>query len=383
MMVLECTTCHQKFNYEKGLYYCKKCGPLRGTLSVVLQMDKYSIKQSQFSSRAPMYQFASLLPVKNYSLVEEAVGGTPLLVFENTLGLKWLAIKNDGMNLSASYKDRASLVAVNMAIKEEYETIFCASTGNAASSLALLAASSPLTTVIFVPKYIPKGKLAQLKASGVKLELFNGDYDATFDYSMEVGLKKGWYCRNSAINPFNLEGKKTAAYEILVQMAYEVPDFCLVSVGDGRIISSLIKGFEEFYTLGLVNKIPKVIGVQSDRAQTLKKVFDSGEPYYELREKAQSLADSISVGYPRDLVKACYYLKRNGGYIVCVPDDAILEAVCDMTATTGVFAEPAGAAPLAGLKLLMKQDLIQNHHKVVLVVTGNGLKDTKNLGGNR
>jgi threonine synthase len=164
-------------------------------------------------------------------------------------------------------------------------------------------------------------------------------------------------------------------------MDYQVPDYCIVGVGDGTVISSLIKGFDEFRQLGLVDKVPIVIGVQAQSASTLKKVFDGGQPYRPIREEVRTIADSISVGYPRDVIKACKFLKKTGGSMIAVSDQEIKRAVADLAAETGVFAEPAGAAPLAGLKGLMDSGRIHPSNSVVLVVTGNGLKDTRAIGG--
>jgi threonine synthase len=383
MIGLTCVSCGRRYKKSKGLYYCEDCGSIMGTLVVENNFDDMKITRDMFSPTASIYQFEKLLPVNNYSKVAGAIGGTPLLHFENCFGIGHLYVKNDGMNLSASLKDRASIIAVNMAIEEGYNTIFCASTGNAASSLALVSASSPLRTVIFVPSNIPSGKMAQLRAAGAQVNIVDGSYDDAFDQSLKEGFKNGWYCRNSAINPYLLEGKKTAAYEILVQMNYQVPDYCLVSVGDGTVISSLIKGFEEFKDLGLVDGIPCVIGVQAESASTLKKVFKAGKPYTPIREDVYSIADSISVGYPRDVIKACKFLARSKGDLIVVSDQQIKDAVVELATRTGVFAEPAGAAPLAGLKQLLGNGRIQKESTVVLVVTGNGLKDTSAVGGTR
>ncbi len=379
MNPLSCVSCLSTFQPQRGLYTCPKCGPLLGTLEVQVPCDslKGTIRRSDFRKRDSLFQFRTLLPVQSHTPVDQAVGGTPLLSFKGVLGLETLLIKNDGMSLSASYKDRASVVAMNLAIEGGYDTIYCASTGNAASSLAILTAHSPLNTVIFVPETIPRGKLAQLQAAGAQVYLISGSYDEAFDLSMQIGMAKGWYCRNSAVNPYLLEGKKTAAYEILVQNDYEVPDFCLVGVGDGTVVSSLIKGFEEFRQLGLVDRVPTVIGVQAEGASTLKKVFESGEPYTPLRETVSTVADSISVGYPRDVIKACCYMARSGGCFTAVADQDIIWAMSEMTRTTGVFAEPAGAAPFAALHSLIRQGLIHREDAVVLVVTGSGLKDPR------
>ncbi|MCD4712481.1 MAG: threonine synthase [Clostridiales bacterium] len=379
MMWLRCVSCGKTYQPEKGRYTCDDCGPLHGTMEVLYEYEDIKLTRDDFSKTGSIFQFDDLLPVKGYTPIDHAIGSTPLLAFNHTPHVERLLIKNDGVNMSGSYKDRASVIAMNMAIKQGYDTIYCASTGNAASSLALLTAHSKLKTVIFVPKSAPAGKLAQLMAAGVTLHVIDGTYDEAFDVAYQVGEKHGWYCRNSAINPYLLEGKKTAAFEILVQNDYRVPDYCLVSVGDGTVISSLIKGFEEFVKVGLVSDVPTVIGVQAEGAATLKHVFDAGKPYKPLQEATHTIADSISVGNPRDVIKACQFIERNGGDLVTVTDDEIVSAIVEMTTLTGVFAEPAGAAPFAALKNLALSGRIKPEDQVVLVVTGNGLKDTSSL----
>ncbi len=380
-ITLTCVSCGQVFEPRKDLYTCLACGPYLGTLEVGYPMEtlKTQIKQSDFHKHGSLFQFEALLPVGSGTPIDKAVGGTPLLAFEGVLGLKRLLIKHDGVSLSASYKDRATVMAMNLALAGGYETIFCASTGNAASSLAILTAHSALKTVIFVPETIPKAKLAQLLAAGAMVHKIQGTYDDAFEVSLAEGLSKGWYCRNSAINPYLLEGKKTGAFEILVQNDFVVPDFCFVGVGDGTVVSGLIKGFDEFRQLGLVDRVPKMIGVQPEGAMTLKRVFDRGAPYAPIKEAVCTMADSICVGNPRDVVKACQYMARNGGYFETVTDDEIAAAVIEMTTKTGVFAEPAGAVSYAALKKMVARGEIGPDQVAVLVVTGSGLKDPPKL----
>ncbi|SHJ19918.1 L-threonine synthase [Dethiosulfatibacter aminovorans DSM 17477] len=380
---LECITCGRKYKPEKGLYWCSDCGSIMGTLQVIY--DYESLKKLEdwkkvFSPKGSIVQFEKLLPVGFSTDIDRFIGGTPLFKFRNKFGIKDMMIKFDGISMSGSYKDRASIIAVNKALEEGYDTIFCASTGNAASSLGLLSAHTALETYIFVPATIPGGKLAQLVAAGAKIISIETTYDQAFDISLEIGLRNNWYCRNSAVNPYLLEGKKTGAYEILVQNKYEVPDYCIVAVGDGTVISSLCKGFSEFYKLGLVEKTPKVIGVQAEGAATVKHVFEKGRPFKPIIEDADTVADSICVGNPRDVIKACSFMEENGGYFESVSDEEILAAIAQLAGETGVFAEPAGAAPLACLKKLLFKGVINPGDDVCLMVTGNGLKDVDALG---
>lgn len=371
---LKCISCEKEYEPERSLYYCPVCGPLLGTLEVKYDYDSIKIGRD-FSKNASITQFSQLLPVNFQTDMDSFVGGTPLIRLKNLFGSDEIMIKFDGVSMSGSYKDRASIIAINKAIEYGFDTIFCASTGNAASSLAILSAHTPLKTYIFVPSTIPKGKLAQLVAAGAIVLPLIGTYDEAFDISMDIGLKKGWYCRNSAINPYLLEGKKTGAYEIIVQNDYKVPDFCFVSVGDGTVVSSLFKGFMEFNRLGLTDRMPKIIGVQAEGASTLKRVFEKGKPYLPVEEAVHTIADSISVGNPRDVIKACKYMDRYEGEFISVSDREILEGIMTLGSTTGVFSEPAGATAFAGYQKMINAGRISSGQSVCLVITGNGLKD--------
>lgn len=375
MIELRCVSCGRTYEKARERYLCEECGPLLGTLEVLYDYENMQFERPDFTSHGGMFQFGDLLPVKSHTPVDGAIGASPLIAFERLHGIKKLLIKHEGMNFSGSLKDRASIIALNMAIEDGYDTIYCASTGNAASSLALISAHSFLNTVIFIPQSTPLGKLAQINASGAEVVTVEGTYDEAFEKALKVGTARGWYCRNSAINPYLTEGKKTAAFEILIQNDYRVPDICFVSVGDGTVISALIKGFEEFRILGLVNRIPVVIGVQAEGAQTLKKVFEKGPPYDPLYEETMTVADSISVGNPRDVVKACKYLERTGGRMMSVSDGAIVRATYELATLTGVFAEPAAAAAYAGFKQCVDAGELSHESEVVVVVTGSGLKD--------
>ena len=274
----------------------------------------------------------------------------------------------------------AILKSINKAIDEGNDILFCASTGNAASSLAMLNANTDMKTYIFVPAAIPDGKRAQLEISGAEVYAVEGTYDEVYDLSLDLGLEKGWYCRHAAINPYLLEGKKTGAFEIIIQNDFEVPDYVFIGVGDGTVVSSLYKGFWEFKEIGLTDKIPKIIGVQAEGIPAIKEAFEKGKPYKPIAIDGTTVADSISVGKPRDVIKACTYVEASGGYFISLNDDEILEAIKEL-GKTGIFAEPAGAVPYGGLKKLIYENRISKSDTVCLVITGNGLKDVKAVEG--
>ncbi len=382
--ILKCITCKKEFDPKPGLYYCEDCGQIMGTLEVVYDYDTLRednfLKERIFDKKASMYQFDFLLPTKPKCKFDEHIGGTPLFRFD-LLGIKNVLVKYDGSNPSSSYKDRASSVAINKALDEGNDILFCASTGNAASSLATLNAHTDMKTYIFVPASIPAGKRAQLEISGAEVMAVEGTYDEVYDVSLELGLKKGWYCRHAAINPYLLEGKKTGAFEIAIQNDFVMPDYVLVGVGDGTVISSLYKGFWEFKEIGLTDKIPRIIGVQAEGIPAIKEAFDKGKPYTPVSIKGKTVADSISVGKPRDVIKACTYIEACNGYFITLSDEEILDAITELGKETGLFAEPAGAVPYGGLKKLIYEEKITESDTVCLVITGNGLKDVNAVEG--
>jgi threonine synthase len=382
-MKLRCINCGKIYEESEVEYTCPVCGSRLGTLEVLYDYDSIKVSREEFSKDASIWQFEKILPVKKNSYrTSLKVGGTPLYEFKGlaeSLGCSNLYVKFDGSNPTASYKDRASAIAVTKALEKGYDTIYCASTGNAASSLSGISAPTSLSTYIFLPASAPIAKISQLFVYGAHVLPIDGSYDDAFDVSLKVGERMGWYCRNSAINPYLLEGKKTGAMEIAIQTDWNLPDYVMVSVGDGTVVSSLYKGFYDFYKLGLIDKIPKIVGVQAEGAAAVKRVFDKGEPFKINDINAKTIADSISVGKPRDVIKACKYVKKSGGYFVSVSDEEIFNAILELSQKTGVFAEPAGATPYAGLKKMIYENRITKDDSVCIVVTGNGLKDVKSI----
>ena len=316
----------------------------------------------------PFEELASMPPVP--------VGSTPLFQspnLSNYIGIPQLWFKDDSRNPSGSLKDRASAVAIAMARESGLSTIAAASTGNAASSLATLAASAQMKAVLFVPKTIPKPKLAQLLIHNAQVICLDCDYDTAFDLCQEACKKFGWYNRNTAVNPFTGEGKKTAALEIACSLRKE-PDVVICPVGDGCIISGLYKGFTDLMKLGLINPLPRLYGVQADGAAPVVKAFENNTDIERLNHTA-TLADSISVGYPRDGVKALRAVRNTNGGMIAVSDDAILEAQRYTASKGGIFIEPAAAAAIAGLFKLKDDKIINNADTIVVLLTGHGLKD--------
>ncbi len=362
---------------------CPICGE-KGILDIEYDYEamgkfidlNYFKNQKEFS----MWRYAPMMPIeKTYIKQMLKIGGTPLYRtnrLENKLGIKALYIKDEGGNPSASLKDRASGVAVLKAIECGYDTISCSSTGNAASSLACHAARMGLKTYIFVPKRAPIGKLNQLLIYGSHVICVDGDYKDTFNLS-KLGINEyKWYNRNAAINPHLVEGKKTVALEIAEQLNFSLTDWVAVSVGDGCTIAGVYKGFYDLLQLKLIKKIPKLLGVQSTGCSPFVDAYLNHEPLKEAEEN--TIADSISVGIPRNPIKAQNAVEKSSGSWIAISDDNILGSMKQLGSCEGIFGEPAGVAALAGVKEAIQTNIIKKSETVTIIMTGNGLKDPLN-----
>jgi len=377
----ECTLCHQTFPKDQEYTTCPQCGEL-GILDIVYDYEQlksvltptYFVRNKDYS----IWRYLPLLSVDSGDYSQSLqVGWSPLYrsnTIEKAYGAGPLYFKDDGQNPTSSLKDRASVIACVKAIALGYDTVACSSTGNAASSLAGNAARLGLKSVIFVPKRAPQGKLAQLLAFGATVIKVDGDYKAAFNLSKVAISHFGWYNRNAAINPHLVEGKKTVALEISEQLHFMVTDWVVVSVGDGCTIAGVYKGFYDLFQIGLINRIPKLLGVQAEGCRPFVEAFFTDSQLLESEEN--TIADSIAVGIPRNPVKAMNAVKASNGSFVSVTDDEILDALKELGQAEGIFAEPAASAAFAGYKKAFQEQLIQPSQSVCVIVTGNGLKDT-------
>lgn len=381
---LTCMKCAESHDHGSDII-CPGCG-IEGILDVEYDYDEMrsALKARPLKSRPErnIFRYLDMLPLSQVPPSMLEVGWTPLYRFPRlnaVLGNQRVYIKDDTMNPSASLKDRASAVAIGMALEAGNPGIACASTGNAASSLAVLSASAGLSSYIFVPETIPKPKLYQIGACATRVFRVKGTYEDAFDVATAAIEKWGWYNRNCAINPYLVEGKKTCSLEIYEQLGYEVPDWVVVSMGDGCIISGQWKAFKELELLGEADRAPKLLGVQ---ARGCKPIVDACVECCDVTPvEASTIADSIRVGEPRNWRKALRALRESGGTAVSVTDREIVSAMLLLSQKAGVFAEPAGATGLAGLRAAIEQGIIGEGETVAVLVTGSGLKDPSSLDG--
>ncbi len=380
---LKCLICGKEYAPDEVEYICPDHGN-DGILDVHYDYELIGSRISRESLAAnpdmTVWRYKPLLPVRPDAPVPPlTIGGTPLYKADRLaaeLGLKHVWVKDDGRLPTASFKDRASVLAVVKAQEKGAAIITTASTGNAAAALSGICASVKQPNVIFVPEKAPPAKIAQLLVFGSTVMLVKGTYDDAFELCLEAAAEYGWYNRNTAYNPYMTEGKKTAVYEICEQRHWHAPDAIFVSVGDGCIIGGLHKGLKDLLALGWIDQMPRIYGVQAEGSAFMYEAWRDGE---DVLTKAPvsgvTVADSISAGLPRDRIKAMAAVTETNGAYICVSDDEILASIPALARATGVFGEPAGAAAHTGLLKAAEMGLVSADDRIVVLNTGNGLKD--------
>lgn len=392
---LVCVLCGRHHGVDHDGFVCASCGD-EGILDVLFD-GPAERPRSGTRATTSLWRFASLLPVApTGEHAAWSVGGTPLHDaprLARHLGLSGLRLKDDTGLPSASLKDRAAAVAIARARQLGIGHLACASTGNAAASLAVLSARAGMGCTIYVPASAPAAKLAQLLVHGAQVIRVDGSYDQAFELSLREIARHRWYSRNCAHNPLLVEGKKTCALEIAATLTDDftagcaaLPDAVFVPTGDGCIVASTAKAFLELRDLGWTDRVPRVYGVQAENAAPLAAAWRAAGPDAATWDGpavmaavkpvvARTLADSICVGVPRNRIKAWRKVAATGGAFLAVPDEAIVEAIGLLASRAGVFAEPSGAAGLAGLVAARDAGLVASSEAVAVLVTGHGLKD--------
>ncbi len=383
----DCVCCGKSYEAPAGAardgawMTCPDCGPDEGILDVQYDRERVSAAWSARPlAQRPLshWRYEELLPLASENVPHQwAVGWTPVVDatrLARQLGIAQLLLKDEGRNPSASFKDRASSVGVAHALEVGAETIACASTGNAATSLACHAALAGLPARIFVPSTAPEPKLAQLLVFGAAVFAVEGTYDEAYRLCSAACHEFGWYNRNCAINPVLVEGKKTAGLEVAEQSAEfgGVPDWVAVSVGDGCTIAGIWKGLVEMRELGVIDRLPRLLGVQAEHVAPID--FALQHDALPPPGDGTTLADSINVAVPRNWRKAVRALRDADGVVMRVPDEAILDAM-RLAGGHGMFAEPAAAAAVAGVVAALGDGTIGRDERVLAMITGSGLKD--------
>ncbi|TQK73590.1 threonine synthase [Brevibacillus sp. AG162] len=314
-------------------------------------------------------RYREFLPITDKTpLVSLHEGNTPLIHAPNLskqLGVE-LYVKYEGLNPTGSFKDRGMVMAVAKAVEEGSNTIMCASTGNTSAAAAAYAARSGLRCIVLIPNgNIALGKLAQAIAYGAEVIAIDGNFDEALDIVREITAKEPITLVNS-VNPYRIEGQKTAAFEVCDALA-DAPDILAIPVGNAGNITAYWKGFEEYFAAKKSSRLPKMYGFQAAGAAPLV----HGEPV----ANPETIATAIRIGNPASKDGALNAISKSSGLVDSVTDEEILHAYHLLAKSEGVFCEPASAASLAGIIKLHEAGRLQPGSQIVCVLTGNGLKD--------
>lgn len=368
MYSVKCIECGKENSEES--YNCE-CG---GLLEVRINLDQVEIDFKLNGKDLSVWKYKCLLPVKiePISLKE---GGTPLYRLERLekeLGIRKIYVKHEGLNPSGSFKDRGMTVGVTKALEFGRNAVACASTGNTSASMAMYAARAGLKAYVLLPAgKVALGKVAQALMHGAEVIGIKGNFDDALRIIREVCDRLRIYLLNS-VNPFRLEGQKTIAYEIVDEIG--VPDRVVLPVGNAGNISAIYKGFKEFLELKLIDRLPKMTGIQAERSAPIYRAFIERKEDIEPVSNPETIATAIRIGNPVNAKKALKAIYESKGLAEIVSDDEIISAQ-KLLAKNGIGVEPASAASVAGLIKLAKAGMIDSDETIVCIATGNLLKD--------
>lgn len=343
------------------------------------------------SGRRGVWKYLEMLPLESARGVITLVEGDTPLIRADTLSreLKVKAfVKDETRNPTGSFKDRPNSVSISRALELGAKTVAVASSGNAAGSLSAYAAKAGAPCIVAVPEDIPESKLSQILVFGSKVIKVRGTYSDAFNLIKDSCRACGWHNLTSvaSANPYQVEGDKTVAFEVCEQMDATPPDWVAIPLGAGPLLVGVWKGFKELHELGVLTKLPKMIGVQAEGCSPIVRAFKRKElevsPWGKPQTIAHSIADPLN-GYSQDGSLTLKMVRESGGVAESVNDVEMLDAVHLLAESEGVFAEPSAAASVAVVKKLVDSGVIGSDEIVVPVVTGTGLKSMETLVASR
>lgn len=378
MYRLVCVHCGAVYAPDQILYNCRSCGHL---LAVQYDLDTISVDRKTWNQRPlSVWRYRELLPVIGEPVTLQE-GGTPLYHLKKLgkeMGLPHLYAKHEGMNPSGSFKDRGMTVGVSMAIQLGMKSVACASTGNTSASLAVYGARAGIPVVVLLPAgKVAIGKVAQALMHGAKVISIRGNFDRALEMVHELCLSEGLYLLNS-INPYRLEGQKTIGFEVVDQLG-GVPDRFVLPVGNAGNISAVYKGLREFESLGFIDRLPMMTGIQAAGSAPVVRAIREGLAIVEPEMSPETVATAIRIGAPVNAEKALVAIRETGGTAESVTDEEILCMQRDLARKEGIGVEPASAASVAGIRKLAEQGMLDRDETIVCVVTGHLLKDPESV----
>ncbi len=370
---IKCNKLHPPGNY----YYCSFCGS-------ILKVDydklphKDTFEEILLNNKDSLWKYSKMLPINNNSnIISLGEGLTPLVPLKNILPYVELYGKLEQLNPTASFKDRPSSVGISVAKEHGATTVAVASSGNAGVSVAAYAAKEKMRCIVCIPKNTSVGKISQLLAYGAEVNFVDGGYSDCFNLVSKLCEKFGYANLTSTyINPYTVEGDKTVAYELYEQLQ-EVPDWIIVPIGTGPLLAGIWRGFNELKEMNLIQKLPKMVGVQAKNCSPIAQAYKENRKVYSALNWSETLAGGIAdqlVGYEQDGDYTNYLINKSGGDFVILSEDEILDIWKKLPLIEGIFAEPTGACSVGAAKKLFYEGIIKKGDSIVSLVTGHGLK---------
>jgi threonine synthase len=373
---LACKECGTEYGLE-ARYVCERCfGPLEVRYDLTT-LEADSVKRRIQAGPQNLWRYADFLPFEKPPRYALPAGCTPLIRaprLAERLGLQEVWVKNDAANPTHSFKDRVVSVALAKARDLGYDTVACASTGNLANAVAAHAAAAGLESYVFIPADLEEQKILATGVYGTKLVTVRGNYDDVNRLCTELSAEREWAFVNVNVRPYYAEGSKTLAYEIAEGLGFELPDRVVVPIASGSLFTKIARGFEDWREVGLVRGDSSAMnGAQAEGCSPVAHAFESGWDVCR-PVKPDTIAKSLAIGDPADGPYAIELARRSGGSIDAVTDDEVRAGIRLLAETTGIFTETAGGVTTATLAKLAERGDIDPGERVVLVITGEGLK---------
>jgi threonine synthase len=376
---LECGWCGTTYAADQLMNLCPACGkPLLARYD--LDAAKAAFPRDSLAARAPdLWRYAEVLPVRDPAFrATLGEGFTPMLHLPRLggiLGMSRLYAKDEGLNPTGSFKARGLAMAVSRAAELGVKALAIPSAGNAGSATAAYAARVGLPAYVFLPRDVPEAFLAEIRALGAEVTLVDG---LITDCARLVrrGADEGrWFDLSTLKEPYRVEGKKTMGYEIVEQLRWEVPDVIIYPTGGGTGIVGIWKALDEMQALGWIgSERPRIVSVQADGCAPIVRAYQQGVDLAAAWENAATVADGLRVPAAVGDFLILRAVRESGGTALAVSDDELIAAQRELGGSEGIYAAPEAAATLAGLRSLLDEGAIARSERVVLLLTGNGLK---------
>ncbi len=373
---LQCKECRKRYPLGAS-YACESC---LGPLEVAYDFSSLQAEQARRRIQAgppTLWRYAEFLPFEHRPDTALSAGITPLIRADRLaerLGVGEVWVKNEAANPTHSFKDRVVTIALAKALELGYEVVACASTGNLANAVAAHAAAAGVESYVFVPADLEEQKILATGVYGTNLVAVRGSYDEVNRLCTELAGDRDWAFLNVNVRPYYAEGSKTLGYEIAEQLSFELPDRVVVPIASGSLFSQIARGFEEWLEIGLLRgTLPAFSGGQAEGCSPVAQAFDLGSDTCR-PVKPQTFAKSLAIGDPADGAYALELARRTGGSIDAVPDDEVRGGIKLLAETAGVFTETAGGVTVATLARLSERGELGANERVVVVITGDGLK---------